>query len=141
MRIRRSRSHACPGAAMKKQNHQQESNFESSLCTPMFKLLIYFGRDNRPDGTTRNRGILVLLSLWVHRTFNNLRYGIPGQGFESRPVLLRDRQEITMPDCGAACQAAWRLATATRADWQSARRLTTCPTPSRLGLRPGMAIS
>src|SRR5947207_3189243 len=31
-------------------------------------------------------------------------------------------------NCGAACQAAWRLATATRADWQSARRLPTCPT-------------
>src|ERR1017187_3560535 len=36
--------------------------------------------------TSRNRGILVILSLWVHRKINKLRCGIPRQGFESCPA-------------------------------------------------------
>ena len=36
--------------------------------------------------TSRYRGILVILSFWVHREINKLRCGILGHGHESRPA-------------------------------------------------------
>src|ERR1017187_6830941 len=50
--------------------------------------------------TSRNRGILVILSLWVHRKINKLRCGIPRQGFESCPAHQVPGTDTALPRGG-----------------------------------------
>src|ERR1017187_1021832 len=50
--------------------------------------------------TSRNRGILVILSLWVHRKINKLRCGIPRQGFESCPPHQVPGTDTALPRGG-----------------------------------------